>query len=186
MKPDRSAMLVVAGESVFEVPVKSLTPRAVLGLPHGGGEGLAISIDSADRLAVAYLAVQPGPHTRVIVARLGDPKPSTDLHIDESVGVIESLDWCGPDAFALSFDKLGVGVVYETEVNKPMATLWPHGGVARHAVAGGKHYVLMIDDKKCVLLGLDFPPDDYLPLRNEAVQAKAPIGFLLTPEGIGR
>ncbi len=187
MKPNRSAMLIVAGATLQEMPAATLTPQPILSLPHGGGDGLAIAMDRSDRIAVAYRAKQPGTHTRFVVARSGDEKPSADLHLDDSAGIPNALSWCGPEAFTASLDS-GTAFVYETEVNKPLATLSPRK-TAKHALVGDRDYVLMpdtADAKKCVLVGIAFPPDDYLPLRNEAVADRKPIGFLVTAEGYGR
>ncbi|CAN5432544.1 hypothetical protein BH11PLA2_BH11PLA2_36650 [soil metagenome] len=188
IKSDRSMIVAVAGETVFEVSTKSLQSKSVMTLPKGSDKAYAAALsDTGDQVAVAYRATTPGPHTMIAVVRIGDAKVTT-FHMDESNGLPEMLDWCGPECFVTAFDKNGTALAFDTEVKRPLATLWP-GGPAKHAVANGKHYTLMADPadaKKCLLLGVDFPPDDYLPLRNEAVEAKAPVGFLLTAEGIGR
>jgi hypothetical protein len=189
MKADRSRLAVVAAGVVHEVPVNTLLAKPVLTLPRGFEKGFALALgDSGDRIVVAYQANQPGLHTMIVSGRANDPK-LVQLPIDEAAGIPAQMSFCGPECFVFGFEATAAAVAFETEINKPMAVIFPAAPLARHADGAGKHYVLMsdaADAMKCVVLGVDFPPDDYLPLRNEAVEAKAPVGFLLALEGLGR
>jgi hypothetical protein len=189
LKPDRSALAVIVGDTVQIVDVASLSAKPALTLPKGSEKAYAVGFaDTGDRLAVAYRAASPGPHTVIAVGRIGDPKVRS-YHIDDAAGPALFMAWCGPECFVTAFEKSAVVMAFETEINKPLATLWPQGGVGWHATYHGKHYALMPDTAdmaRGILIGVDFPPSDFLPLRNEAEEAKAPIPFLLTPDGLGR
>jgi hypothetical protein len=186
---DRSAVYAVAGDSVHELRLSNLESKAVMTLPKGAEMGYAISLaDTGERIAVAYRAATPGPHTMLAVGRIGDPQVNS-YHYSDELGMPQMIAWGGPDCFVMGFDKNATAVCFQTEINRLMAAMWPQGGKALHASGSGKHAILMpdpADAKKCIVIAVDFPPDDYLPLINEASATKAPVGFLLTPKGLLR
>lgn len=185
LKPGRKTLLAMTGASLVSVPTGSLIASPGVALPASPLECYALAAGSGERIAVLYKASFPGRHTLLVVTRPDDSK-LISVPLDQGYGIPEQVDWNGAETF--TFTTSVAAVAFEMESQRPMAALYPSGKMQQF-LAHGRHCVLMpdkADDKKCQLITVSFPPDDYLPLINEARAAKAPVAFLLTSEGFGR
>jgi len=161
-----------------------------LQLPRAPDGCYALAADaSGARLAVAYRANDPGPHTVLAVARLGDEKPSLLVPVDPDAGVPVAAGWTGQDTAVVVTDKGGVGLVVDAEAGRVVAAIKPAVGPAVHqpGAATGLDWCTLpapADAKTGVLVGVAVPFDAYYTLRDAATKAAA--GLVIGAEGLGK
>lgn len=186
--PDRKAVLLMVGEQLYEVPLKTSLPAAALTLPRKPESGYALAADSSgSRVLAAYRASDPGPHTLIVVARLGSEKPTMMLHLAESAGEPVAAAWPALDTAVVLTDK-GVALVIDAEVNRVIAAIRPAAAPAllQPGVASERFWYALPDPadvKQSLLLSIPMPFDDYFSLRDAANE---PIGLAISAEGLGK
>lgn len=180
--PDKSIVFAFAGGAIHSV-VPGGKPQLALALPHGASECLALAIDgSANRLAVAYRATEPGEHVRFLHSRAGDPKPGADQPLDAEVGAPVMAEWSRPETFGMLTDK-GLGFAFDADANQLIAGF--RTPTPTIVVADGSKFWCLLPDaadaKKSVLVNVTVPPEDYSPsLTGEKWK---PFSMTISPAG---
>lgn len=188
--PDRKVVLIHAAGTIYEVPVATGKPRASLTLPRNPGAGYALAADaSGARVLVAYEATDPGPHTRVVIARLGESKTELDTFLDASAGKPVLAEWTGQETALAVTDQKATALLFDAEVGRIVAAVNPVGSPAAQqpGATTGMHWSVLPDPgnaRKSVLMGVVFPHEGYFAMRD--ANEKEATGLTISPAGIGK